>query len=221
MKHSFAFLIVVFTFFGTLVSTPAIAGSFWIEGDILGGLNSKIFYGEYRENQRESSPGELDSIISPTVTVFEADGAEKTLTAEPSTNHFVVPSGKTILVQALKQPVYEKQEDKNSDSSISVKPYFYARLGSDGSLPLDIKQNGNKLQISFRDKPLAEAELVIINPNGWEKRLRTDEKGEVTFSLPGLGLYVVEAKHEYNQSGEFDDKPYDRESHTVTLSIYQ
>lgn len=221
MKYSLVFLTVVMAFLCALFSTSALARALWLEGDIIDSVHSKLYFGEYGENRRESSPGELDNIISPLVTVIDAEGGEKTVTAELSTNHLIIPSGKTILVQALKQPVYEKRGDKEGDYSGPIKPYFYARQGKGGSLPLDIQQNGNKLRLTFLDKPLAAAELVIIAPNGWEKRLRTDENGEATFSLPGLGLYVAVAKYLYDQSGEFDGKAYERESHTVTLSLYQ
>lgn len=217
MKYSYTFLIVVIAVLCALFSTHAIARALWLEGDVLDSVHSKLYFGEYGENQRESSPGELDNIISPSVSVIDANGVEKTVTAELSTNHFTIPSGKTILVQALKQPVYEEL----GNHSGAVKPYFYARQGNGGSLPLDIQQNGNKLQLSFMGKPLVKADLVIIAPNGWEKRLRTDENGEATFSLPGLGLYVVLANYQHDQSGEFEGKAYARERHTVTLSLYQ
>lgn len=219
MKNSFAFLMVAMALVGALFSTAAIARVLWLEGDIVGTLPSKLYYGEYGENLRTTSPGELDNIISPSVTVIDEGGAEKTAKAELSTNHFIIPSGKTILVQALKQPVHEEEIDK--DISVAVKPYFYARQGTGGSLPLDIKQNGNRLRLTFMDKPLANAKLVIIAPNGWERHLRTDENGEATFSLPGLGIYVVKAKHRHEQAGEFEGKAYTRESHTTTLSLYQ
>jgi hypothetical protein len=51
--------------------------------------------------------------------------------------------------------------------------------------------------------------------------LRTDEKGEASFSPPESGLYVVEAKHELNKPGEFEGKVYAAESHKVTLSVYK
>lgn len=218
MRYSFSFLITTITLFSALFSNQAFARSLWIEGDVLDGLHSKLYFGEYGENQRESSPGELDHIVSPSVSVFDTEGVEKEVTAEKSGNHFVIPSGKTILVQAPNQPV---DEIKRDGKSIFVKPYFYARLGTEGSMPLDIKQNGNKLSLYFRNKPLADASIRIIASNGWERRLRTNENGEVTFTLPGLGIYIVEAEYENNQPGEFEGKAYTREIHTATLSIYQ
>ena len=88
-------------------------------------------------------------------------------------------------------------------------------------MPLDIENNGNLLRLSFKGKPLARTEIVIIAPSGWEKHLRTDEKGEVSFSLPESGLYVVEAKYELRNPGEFEGKAYVVESHRVTLSLYK
>lgn len=54
MRYSFSFLITTITLFSALFSNQAFARSLWIEGDVLDGLHSKLYFGEYGENQRES-----------------------------------------------------------------------------------------------------------------------------------------------------------------------
>lgn len=198
----------------SMLSLNAAAHMLWLEGDAT--TASKLYFGEYGENLRETSPGKLDNIVAPMITIVDAAGEEKSVTANRSSNYYTISGGATVLVQALKQPIRTPQGDKPAPVQ---RGFLYARQGKGGSLPLDIQQNANKLRLSFMGKPLAKAEIILIAPNGWEKLLHTDENGETNFSLPGPGLYVAEAKHKENHPGEFEGKAYSSENHTVTLSF--
>lgn len=197
----------------SVLSLNAAAHMLWLEGDATA---SKLYFGEYGENLREISPGKLDNIVTPVITIVDATGAEKPVTSNRNSNYYAIPGGATVLVQALRQPIRTPQGDKPASAQ---RGFLYARQGKGGNLPLDIQQDADKLRLSFMGKPLAKAEIVLVAPNGWEKPLRTDENGEVNFSLPGPGLYVAEAKHKENRSGEFEGKAYSSENHTVTLSF--
>lgn len=213
MKFTQTILIAVISGF---LSLNAAAHSLWLEGDI---TTSKLYFGEYDENLRETSPGRLDSIIAPIATVIDATGTERSVNASRGGNHFDIPGGTAILVQALKQPVREPQ---GGNSAPAQKRFYYARLGKGGSLPLDIQQpSTNLLRLSFMGTPLVKTEIVITAPSGWQKHLRTDENGETGFSLPEPGLYVAEARHTLNNPGEFEGKAYVIEIHIVTLSLYK
>ncbi len=205
-------LIILAAAMSSMLSLNAAAHMLWLEGDATA---SKLYFGEYGENLRETSPGKLDNIVTPMVTIIDAAGAQKSVTANRSTNYYAIPGGATVLVQALKQPIRTPQ-DKLAPVQ---RGFLYARQGKGGSLPLDIQQNANKLRLTFMGKPLAKAEITLIAPNGWEKPLHTDENGETNFSLLEPGLYVAEAKHKENHPGEFEGKTYASENHTVTLSF--
>lgn len=196
-----------------VLSFNASAHALWLEGDTSA---AKLYFGEYNENLREPSPGRLDSIIDPAVTVIDPAGREKSANAIRGSDHFALPSGATVLVQALKQPVSEPRGEKPAQ-----KRFYYARLGKGGSLPLDIQNSGELLHLTFMGKPVAKVEIVIVAPSGWEKHLRTDDNGETSFSLPEAGLYVIEAKYELNKPGEFEGKAYAIENHRGTLSLYK
>ncbi|SOD39843.1 DUF4198 domain-containing protein [Nitrosovibrio sp. Nv4] len=205
---------------GALLSFNVAAHALWLEGD---NAATKLYFGEYPENLRETSPGRLDSIIDPRVALIDKNGVEKLVEASRESNYFSIPqgastAGATVLVQALKQSIREPQGEIPSPT---YRRFLYARLGKGGSLPLDIQDTGNLLRLTFMGKPVPKAEIVVIAPNGWEKHLRTDEKGEATFTLLEPGLYVVEAKYEMNKPGEFDGKAYAVESHKATLSLYK
>ena len=203
---------------GSSLSFNVAAHALWLESDSANAAATKLYFGEYAENLREPSPGRLDSIIEPAVTVINAAGEGRPAEAHRENNHFAINGGATVLVQALKQPVREPQGEIPNPAQ---RRFLYARLGKGGSLPLDIHNNGNLLRLSFMGKPVAKVEIIVIAPSGWEKHLRTDEKGETTFSLPEPGVYVIEATHELNKPGEFGGKAYTVEVHRATLSLYK
>lgn len=204
---------------GGLLSFDAAAHALWLESDKGETAPAKLYFGEYAEDKRETSPGKLDNIIQPLVIVLDASGAEKLVDASRENNHFAIPGGgATVLVQALKQPIREPQGENPAPVQ---RRFLYARLGNGGSLPLDIHSSDNLLRLSFQGKPVPKAEVIIIAPNGWEKHLHTNEKGEVPLTVLEPGLYVVEAKHELINPGNFEGKAYAVEGHKVTLSIYR
>ena len=200
---------------GCALSLNAGAHALWLESGTAG---NKLYFGEYAENLRETSPGRLDSIVEPEATVIDQAGATKTISPSRENTHFSLPAGATVLIQARRQSIRAPQGDIPSPVQ---RRFLYARLGDGGNLPLDLKSSGNVLRLTFMGEPVPKAEIVVIAPSGWEKHLRTDEKGEVSFSPPEPGLYVVEAKHELNKPGEFEGKTYAVESHKVTLSLYK
>lgn len=205
---------------GCVLSLDVAAHALWLEKEA-GAI--RLYFGEYAENLREPSPGRLDSIIDPKVTVVNAKGVEKPVEARRENNYFALPAGKeaqdgAVLVQALKQSIREPQ---GQIPSPTYRRFLYTRLGSGGSLPLDIQESGNTLRLTYLGKPVPKVEIVVIAPNGWEKHLQTDEKGEVTYSLLEPGLYVIEAKYEMHKPGEFEGKAYAVESHKITRSLYK
>lgn len=220
MKLAQCFHTVGMGMMGCLLSLDVAAHALWVEKDA-GAI--RLYFGEYAENQRETSPGRLDSIIEPRVTVVDAKGVEQPVDVRRENNYFAISAGTemeggAVLVQALKQSIREPQ---GKIPSPTYGRFLYARFGSGGSLPLDIQESGNALRLTYLGEPVPKAEIVIIAPNGWEKHLQTDEKGEVTYSLLEPGLHVIEAKYEMHKPGEFEGKAYAVESHKVTRSLYK
>ncbi|MXS85937.1 DUF4198 domain-containing protein [Nitrosomonas sp. HPC101] len=204
---------------GSLLGFNVMAHALWLESDNAG---ARLYFGEYAENLRETSPGRLDGIIDPVIMLIDTNGKEKQAEAVLVDNHFTISrtgdSGTAVLAQSLRQSIREPQGEVPSPV---YRRYLYARLGKGGSLPLDIQDDGNLLRLTFMGNPVSNVEVIVIAPSGWEKHLRTDEKGEITF--PGLepGLHVIEAKYELNKPGEFEGKAYVVESHKTTLTLYR
>lgn len=200
---------------GTVLSHNVSAHALWLEDN----AGIKLYFGEYNENLREPSPGRLDTIIDPLVTVIDNAGNAKTVNPTRGSGYFSIPEGGTaVLVQAIKQSIREPQGEIPAPT---VKRHLYARIGKGGSLPLDLESSDNLLRLSFLGKPVPRVEIIVIAPNGWEKHVNTNERGEVPLSSLDPGLYVVEAKYEFMKPGEFEGKAYTVESHKVTFSFYK
>src|ERR1700712_2493971 len=87
---------------GTLLSLNVSAHALWLEDN----AGVKLYFGEYNENLRESSPGRLDSIIDPVATVIDNAGNAKPVNPTRGSGYFSIPEGgAAVLVQALKQPI--------------------------------------------------------------------------------------------------------------------
>src|SRR6185312_2481599 len=145
---------------GCVLSLDVAAHALWLEKEA-GAI--RLYFGEYAENLREPSPGRLDSIIEPKVTVVNAKGVEKPVEAKRENNYFAIPAGKeaqdgAVLVQALKQSIREPQ---GQIPSPTYRRFLYARLGSGGSLPLDIQESGNTLRLTYLGKPVPKVEIVV------------------------------------------------------------
>ena len=100
-------LIILAAAMSSVLSFNAAAHMLWLEGDATA---SKLYFGEYGENLRETSPGKLDNIVTPMITIVDVAGAEKPVTANRSSNYYAIPGGATVLVQALKQPIRTPQD---------------------------------------------------------------------------------------------------------------
>ena len=114
---------------GCLLSLDLAAHALWVEKDS-GAL--RLYFGEYAENLHETSPGRLDSIIEPRVTVVNAKGVEQPVDVRRENNHFVIPAGTeagggAVLVQALKQSIREPQ---GKIPSPTYRRFLYARISS-------------------------------------------------------------------------------------------
>jgi hypothetical protein len=54
-----------------------------------------------------------------------------------------------------------------------------------------------------------ETKIKVIAPNGWEKELWTNDKGEFSFTPIWSGNYMVEYAHTDKSAGDHNGKKYD------------
>ena len=110
-----------------------------------------------------------------------------------------------------------------SDSA-AIGPDRAAKLARAERLPLDIvpavADGKLNLEVLYQGKPSASSEVIVIDPAGKEKELKTDAEGKVAVAAPESGRYAVRAAHlETDKSGTRGDKKYAQTWHYCTLLV--
>jgi uncharacterized GH25 family protein len=211
-----------------LAATPAHAHQIWIEQDAKG--VAKLYFGEFAANLREDSPGLLDKLTGLVVRLLSAKG-ERPVTATRTATAFTL-DGRAAAGESLvaEEGAYPGWEDKSSGKVVKTVWSPAARFVSDWKvqapvLTLDIVPTGTEgeVQVVFRGKPLAKAEVEIVARSGWQRTIESDAEGKVKVALPWKGPYLVVVHHEDKTAGKRKgpkgDEAYDAASFVTTLSF--
>ena len=85
----------------------------------------------------------------------------------------------------------------------------------------DIAKKDTKITgVASYDGAIAkEAKIKVIAPNGWEKELWTNDKGEISFTPIWSGNYMVEFAYTEKSAGEHNGKKYDEIWKMATYQI--
>jgi uncharacterized GH25 family protein len=208
---------------------PAAAHQIWLEQDRSG---AKLYFGEFAQNVRETSPGYLDKFPAPTGIHLTAKG-EQALTLSKTASSFAIPAqvkkGETLIAQEPNYPVIERKAgDKTTRTFWSPAARYIADFSAQpAKLTLDIVPTGKtgEFQVTFRGQPLPKAEIAIAAMSGWGQEGHTDAQGRISFPLPWKGAYLVSLRHVDNTPGQRPaaagkpEEKYDVASFTTTLSF--
>jgi hypothetical protein len=221
---------IFFVFAGLFAALPASAHYIWIEQDRT--HQSRLFFGEYQDKEREKSPGRLDEIKNPQAWRVDASGKREPLEVIRRSDHFdlgVARHDASIFI--AEERGYEVKDWSKHGHGI-VKPMFYARYSPLGTktmekpeLALDIlpepanESASRTFTVYFHNSPLPKAKIKVHGPNLSTQEQNTDENGEVTIPMAMTGQYVLEVIHRESQPGEFDGKDYEALRHRATLTF--
>jgi uncharacterized GH25 family protein len=211
-----------------LAAAPAHAHQIWIEQDARGG--ARLFFGEFGANLREDSPGLLDKFTALVVRLLSAKG-ERAVTATRTATAFTL-DGRAAAGESLvaEETGYPGWEDKSSGKVVRSVWTPAARFVPDfraqaAVLTLDVVPTGKdgEIQVVFRGKPLAGAEVEIVAQSGWQRTIESDAEGRVKVALPWKGPYLIVVHHEDRTAGKRKgpkgDEAYDVASFVTTLSF--
>ena len=195
----------------------------WLEND---GGQTQLFFGEFNDNLRETSPGALDKFLAtPTLAQQTASGTLQLSGRRNATGFsYNAASQAQTLFASASYPLIDRSK-RNEPALLWVPAARWVATPGQAvaanAQALDLVPTGKpgQLMVSFNGMALPKTKVQIVAPSGWSREAQSDEQGRVSFALPWKGLYVAEVHHSHKQGGEAQGKSYGEASYVTTLSF--
>ncbi|MDG2533436.1 DUF4198 domain-containing protein [Sphingomonas sp. HITSZ_GF] len=195
-----------------LIAAPAAAHEVWVEKDAKG--PARIYLGEPHEAVPANGDPEFPKLQKPQLV-----GATGALTRRA--NHIEAAVAGTGDVRVRDDAVFEPwAAGEGKQGAI-----FYARAGRAETMhQLDLElvpvaANSDSFTLMFRGKPLADAKIMIVTPDRWQKSFATDAQGRITVPSLGAGRYLVSASHTENAPARLGGQDVASVMHISTLTF--
>lgn len=215
------------------------AHAIWIETVTSGKIGQpqevNVFLGEYADNERDSTQNWFSNMQAFTLYLVTPDGQKEQLTCVPAGNHFTATF--TPKVAGAHLLSIDHTVATNYDGS-KIHYYALGLVKVNGSLKgienlqtyTDFALLANhskapklhqpeKVQLSYKKAVPADGDVTIQSPEGWAKKIKTDQQGDITFSPAWAGRYMLEGTYTEAASGEHDGKEFKKVWHCVTLCM--
>lgn len=195
----------------------------WLENN---GGQAQLFFGEFNDNLRETSPGALDKFLAtPTLAQQTASGTQQ-LSGQRNATGFsynAASQAQTLFASAAYPLIDRSKRDEPALLRVPAARWVAtpAQAVAANAQALDLVPTGTpgQLMVSFNGMALPKTKVQIVAPSGWSREAQSDEQGRVNFALPWKGLYVAEVHHSHKQGGEAQGKSYGEASYVTTLSF--
>ena len=195
----------------------------WLENN---GGQAQLFFGEFNDNLRETSPGALDKFLAtPTLAQQTASGTQQ-LSGQRNATGFsynAASQAQTLFASAAYPLIDRSKRDEPALLWVPAARWVAtpAQAVAANAQALDLVPTGTpgQLMVSFNGMALPKTKVQIVAPSGWSREAQSDEQGRVNFALPWKGLYVAEVHHSHKQGGEAQCKRYGEASYETTLSF--
>lgn len=198
------------------LSLSAQAHEIWIERDGAGPV--RVYFGEPAQEEAEQGEDELKRIVAP--DIFGAHG--KAAAATRDGDHLVAALHGDGDAWLFDDKVFEPwQGEGGKYESVS----YYARAGRQSTTAkLDFElvpstAGSEVLTVLYHGKPLADAEVTVIDPRKWTKQLKSDPQGRVTLPRLAAGRHIVVASHKEPVQRQIAGKQVATMHHISTLTF--
>lgn len=226
--------------------TAAQAHALWIETAPQGAKNKKqevkIFYGEYGHGLHEKVGGDTyNKVKAFTLWVIAPDGKKTELTVSPATGYYsawFTPAQNGTYTIALNNNEIEVIDFTKYNFGI-FKTHYHAtakvNVGTnntetvatnpEGITIVDIsaetaKLNGDvTLRVLYKGLPTKDIEVDVEIGKKFGQKIKTNDKGEITFSVPFNTTYMAEATKKEEVPGKYKDKDYQFIWHCATYTL--
>lgn len=167
----------------------------------------------------------IEKLANTKLMVRDGGGKESTVEWKKGDGFYslAVPGGTRVVYGVTDYGVLQKGDTKPFKLTYYPKAVIgtaTAKEATIGKLPLEVVAIGSGTKVKFQviaaGKPLADAEVTVILPDGAKKFSTTNKEG-FTSEYDGVGRYGVYAKQIEAKPGEHAGKKYDEARHYATL----
>ncbi len=212
------------------VATPSLfAHALWIETKATGTKGKaqeiSIYFGEFADNDITKADKWFSDLKDFTLILVLPSKKETKLTSKALDNKyqaFFTPDEDgvyTIVMHHKVKDVYGTMVlDYNSSATVTIGNktagnYATANNNIIGlfSENADIAKKNVSINVFalYEGASAKKQKVKVIAPNGWEKELWTNDKGEISFTPIWSGNYMVEFAYTEKATGEHNGKKYD------------
>ena len=231
--------IVSFLFLMLFAAPQLFAHALWIDTKATGTKGKaqeiSVYFGEFSDNDITKADKWFSDLKDFSLVVISPSKKETKLTSKALDNKyqaFFTPDEDgvyTIVMHHTVGDVYGTMKlDYNSSATVVVGNKSAGNLAT---------ANNNKISVFSENADVAKKNAVInvsalyegaiaksqkikvIAPNGWEKELWTNDKGEISFTPIWSGNYMVEFAYTEKSTGEHNGKKYDEIWKMATYQI--
>ncbi|WP_335966660.1 DUF4198 domain-containing protein [Galbibacter sp. PAP.153] len=224
-----------------LSSASTFAHYLWIETNAQGEIGKeqeiKVHFGEYTYGVIEEVEGEAFSKVNKfSLWVVSPSGEKQLLETSAEKDHY------KALFTPKEKGTYTVLLNNNEIDVIDYTQYdfgiFKTHYHSVANINVDNKNNTAtqndtgitvkriatdnnevKLQVLYKNEPLAKNEVQIYVTDLWSKTLHTDEEGYISFKQPWDTKYIVETTYKEEVPGTYNGEDYEFIWHCATYCI--
>jgi N-acetylneuraminic acid mutarotase/uncharacterized GH25 family protein len=206
-----------------LTSSLAHAHFLWIATDASTG-QAKVYFSEAPE---PDDPELLDKVAGLKLVAFAGRDKVTEVDVAKKEDALVAPTGKALTVGlSHSYGVLERGEDKfllvyHGTAHASPIAADWKRAGERVPLEIVPTQKGSEivLQVTWKGKPVADAQIVAGGAGLGKAEGKTDAEGKFVVKPAKAGLLHARAKHVEMAAGKQDDKAYDTIRHWTTVTL--
>ncbi|MBO9585675.1 MAG: hypothetical protein J7574_16035 [Flavobacterium sp.] len=231
--------IASFLFLMFFAAPQLFAHALWIETKATGTKGKaqeiSVYFGEFSDNDITKADKWFSDLKDFSLVVISPSKKETKLTAKALENKyqaFFTPDEDgvyTIVMHHTVGDIYGTMKlDYNSSATVVVGNKLAGNIA--GANPnkisvfsenADIAKKNTIINVSaLYEGAIAKSQKIkVIAPNGWEKELWTNDKGEISFNPIWSGKYMVEFAYTEKSAGEHNGKKYDKIWKMATYQI--
>lgn len=225
-----------------LATVNSFAHYLWIETSAVGEINQKqevrVYFGEYTYGLIEEVEGEaFPSVSNFSLSVVDQLGNQTEIKVTPNENFYsgsFTPASNGVYTVVLDNNnidvidytkydfgIFKTHYHSVAKVNVGIAKSTTKAINATGITIKDISETKDliKLQVLFKNKPLAKNEIKVFVADEWSKTLETDENGMISFKLPWQTKYILETTKKEEIPGTYNGKDYQFIWHCATYCI--